>query len=237
MAEEDREEAYRIVQYLMGDDDTSREDIIDRFSQHSHHYDKVLEEANFRSPSLTALKTAELFPSDRKNIYILDVAAGTGLCADKLYSNGFLKMDALEPSHKMLDEARKKGRYGRYFTDVLGVNALNIQTDIYDVVTMSALSTVVLKKMPLNAFEELIRIVKPGKYSTTTSVCHILGGYIINSTLYNLFPDDGDVRAVTFRENMKTLEFQGKWKQVELAVYPEAIFEEKGAISVHKVLK
>ncbi|XP_071112623.1 methyltransferase-like protein 27 [Haliotis cracherodii] len=224
MAEEDREEAYRTVQYLMGDDDTSREDIINRFSQHSHHYDKVLEEANFRSPSLTALKTAELFPSDRKKIYILDVAAGTGLCADKLYSNGFLKMDALEPSHKMLDAARKKGLYGRYFTDVLGENALNIQTDIYDVVTMSALNTVVLKKMPLNAFEELIRIVKPG-------------GYIINSTLYNLFPDDGDVRAVTFRENMKTLEFQGKWKQVELEVYPEAIFGEKGAISVHKVLK
>ncbi|XP_067676563.1 methyltransferase-like protein 27 [Haliotis asinina] len=222
--EKNKEEVSRIIQYLMGDDDMSTEEIIERFSLYSEQYEKVLEAASYKGPQLTAWKTAELFPSNRKDIYILDVAAGTGLCADKLYSCGFRKMDALEPSRKMLDVARMKGLYSRYFIATLGNNALDIASDTYDVVTVSGLSTVVLKRMPLTAFEEMARIVKPG-------------GFILISTLYNLYPDDGDVRAVIFRENMKTMEFQGKWKHVELMQYPSALFDECGGISVYQVLQ
>lgn len=36
-------------------------------------------------------------------------------------------MDALDPSSKMLEEARKKGLYGRYFIEVLGENTIDIE--------------------------------------------------------------------------------------------------------------
>ncbi|XP_071096668.1 methyltransferase-like protein 27 [Haliotis cracherodii] len=223
MTQEEREEAKAMTDYLIGDEETSREDIIGRFSQNSQQYEKAMKGINFKCPMQTAQTAAELFPGERKDVYVLDVAAGTGLCADELYHHGFRTMDALDPSSKMLEEAKKKGLYGRYFIEVLGENAIDIENDTYDAVTISGLSLMVLKKMPLKAMEELIRIVKPG-------------GYIINTAFYNLFPDDGDVKAVIFRENMKTLESQGKWKQVELRRFPEVILGNEVAVSIHKVL-
>ncbi|XP_071096667.1 methyltransferase-like protein 27 [Haliotis cracherodii] len=223
MTQKEREEAKAMVDYLIGDEETSREDIIGRFSQSSQQYEKIMEVMNFTCPMKTAQTTADLFLGKRKDVYILDVAAGTGLCADQLYHHGFRKMDALDPSRKMLDEARKKGLYGRYFIQVLGENTTDIENDTYDAVTISVMSTMVLKKLPLKAMKELIRIVKPG-------------GYIINTAFYNLFPDDGDVKAVVFRENMKTLESQGKWKQVELRRFPEVVPGNEVAVSIHKVL-
>ncbi|XP_046583424.1 uncharacterized protein LOC124290673 [Haliotis rubra] len=163
---QEREEAIAMFYYFIGDEETSRDEIIDRFSRNSQHYEKVIAATNNNYATKTAQTTAELFPSNRKDIYILDVAAGTGLCGQELYSLGFQKMDALDPSEQMLDEARKKGLYGRYYLDVLGETTLDIANDTYDAVTISGLSTMVLKKLPINAMEELIRIVKPGKYTS-----------------------------------------------------------------------
>ncbi|XP_067660151.1 methyltransferase-like protein 27 [Haliotis asinina] len=216
MAQKEREQALEMISYLIGDEETSRDEIIDRFSQNSQRYDKVMETVNFMGPLITAQTTAELFLSNRKNVYILDVAAGTGLCAEKLYSHGFRKMDALDPSSRMLDEARRKGLYGRYFTEALRENALNIANDTYDAVTISAMSSMVLIKLPIEAFEELIRIVKPG-------------GYIINTFMHSL------LSAVLLRENMKTLEDQGKWKQIELKHFQRP-GNGNDVVSVHKVL-
>ncbi|XP_067660152.1 methyltransferase-like protein 27 [Haliotis asinina] len=223
MAQKDSEEAVSTAYYLMGDEETSRDEIIDRFSQNSQRYDKIMEAVNHMSPTLTAQTTAELFPSNRKDVYILDVAAGTGLCAEKLYSHGFQKMDALEPSNRMLDEAMKKGLYGRYFIEALGESALNIANDTYDAVTISAMSSMVLIKLPKEAFEELIRIVKPG-------------GFVINTAFSNVLSDGGDANAVLLRENMKTLEDQGKWKHVELKHFPHVVLGNNMSVSVHKVL-
>ncbi|XP_046575591.1 uncharacterized protein LOC124283642 [Haliotis rubra] len=146
--------------------------------------------SGYTGPAEIAGTIAKLFPSNRNEVYILDVSAGTGLCADKVYSQGFLKIDALEPSNEMLDEARKKGIYSRYFVDGLGENTLDIAN----------------------------------------------GGYIINATLHSLFPADGDATAALFRENIKTLESEGKWNQVEFRRLSQAVLGEDGALSVHKVL-
>ncbi|XP_048240556.1 methyltransferase-like protein 27 [Haliotis rufescens] len=220
----DFKEAKNILHYLCGDDETSTDDIIDRFSQISPKYDKILEAVSYDSPMQTAQTTAELFPGNREHIYILDAAAGTGLCAEKLFSYGFRKMDALEPSSKMLEEAKTKGLYRRYFINGLGENTLGIDDETYDAVTICAMSTVVMKKLPMKAFEELIRIIKPG-------------GYIINTAFYCLFPEDGDDHARLYRANVKTLECHGRLKQVELRRFPQIGFDADGAVSVHKVLK
>ncbi|XP_046560413.1 methyltransferase-like protein 27 [Haliotis rubra] len=221
---EDLEEAKNTLHYLLGDDKTDTDDIVRRFSETSHMYDKVVDAVSYSSPMQTAKVTAELFPGNREHIYILDAAAGTGLCAERLFSHGFRKIDALEPSAKMLEQAKTKGLYCQYYLKGLGENTLDIANDTYDAVTICALSTVVLKKLPIKAFEELIRITKPG-------------GYIINTAYSRLFSDDGDAEAVVFRENTKTLVSQGKWKQVELTLFHQTFFDSDGAVSVHKVLK
>ncbi|XP_067660768.1 methyltransferase-like protein 27 [Haliotis asinina] len=166
MTQKEKEEAEAMFCYLIGDEETSRDEIINRFSRNSQHYERVMAAMNNNCARMTAQTTAELFPSNRNDVYILDVAAGTGLCAEQLYSHGFRKMDALEPSKQMLDEARKKDLYGRYIVDVLGENTLQIGNDTYDAVTISGMSTMVLKKLPVNAMEQLIRIVKRGKCMT-----------------------------------------------------------------------
>ncbi|XP_071097601.1 methyltransferase-like protein 27 isoform X2 [Haliotis cracherodii] len=223
ISQKEWEKAKTMFDYFVGDEKTSRDEIIDRFSQNSQQYEKIMEAVNYTSPMHTAQATAELFPSNREDVFILDVAAGTGLCGEKLYYHGFRKMDALEPSTRMLDEARKKGLYSRYFIEALGENALDIANETYDAVTISAMSSMVLIKLPLEAFGELIRIVKPD-------------GYIINTAFYDLFSDNGDDKAVSLRENMKTLEYQGKWKQMELKRFPEAAVGSDVGVSVHKVL-
>ncbi|XP_046542484.1 uncharacterized protein LOC124252856 [Haliotis rubra] len=222
-SQKEMEEAENAFRLLIGDDSTEPDVIIDRFSQNSHCYEKVLGKMNFTGHVQCAQSAADWFPKNRQDVYILDAAAGTGLCGDKLGSHGFRKIDALEPSEKMLEEAKKKGIYGRYFNVMLGENNVDIESDTYDAVTISGLSIMVMKKLPRKAFEELIRIVKPG-------------GYIINATYHKIFPKDGDAEAAIFRNNMKALESQGKWTLVELRHFTDYVCGEDGAVSVHKVL-
>ncbi|XP_048254694.1 uncharacterized protein LOC124127551 [Haliotis rufescens] len=219
----ERDEVEKVFLYLIGDDGTGSEDIIDRFSQNSHQYEKVLGGVNFTGPVQTAQSAAEFYPNNREDVYILDVAAGTGQCAEKLHSHGFRRIDALEPSSEMVELSKKKDLYGRYFNVILGENALDIESDTYDAVTISGLSVMVMKKMPKNAFEELIRIVKPG-------------GYIINTSFYKLFPEDGDAVAAIFRRNVKALESEGKWKRVQLRHFKGYLFGDDGGVAVHQVL-
>ncbi|XP_067652684.1 methyltransferase-like protein 27 [Haliotis asinina] len=219
----ERKEIESVYHCLIGDDLTSREAIIERFSQNSHQYEKVLGGVNYTGPVQTARSAAEWYPSNREDVYILDVAAGTGQCAEKLNSHGFRKIDALEPSAQMLELAKRKGVYGRCFNVMLGDNTLDIRTDTYDAVTISGLSLMVMKQMPRNAFEELIRIVKPG-------------GYIINTSFYKLFPEDGDAVAAVYRRNVKALECEGKWKQVQLRRFKGYLFGDDGGVAVFKVL-
>ncbi|XP_046542485.1 uncharacterized protein LOC124252857 [Haliotis rubra] len=222
-SQKEMQEAENAFHLLCGDDYTEADVIIDRFSQNSHRYEKVLGKMNFSGHTQCAQSAADWFPKNRHDVYILDVAAGTGLCGDELRSQGFRKIDALEPSVQMLEEAKKKGIYGRYFSVMLGENSVDIESDTYDAVTISGLTVVIMKKLPRKAFEELIRIVKPG-------------GYIINATYHKIFPEDGDAEGAIFRNNMKALESQGKWTLVELRRFKDYLCGDDGAVSVHKVL-
>ncbi|XP_067652426.1 uncharacterized protein [Haliotis asinina] len=221
--QKEMEEAANTFRLLIGDDSTEAGVIINRFSQNSHRYEEVLGRMNFTGHTQCAQSAADWFPRNRQDVYILDVAAGTGLCGDELRSHGFRRIDALEPSEQMLAEAKKKGIYGQHFNVVLGENNVDIESGTYDAVTISGLSIVVMKKLPRKAFEELIRIVKPG-------------GYIINASYHNIFPEDGDPEAAIFRSNIKALGSQGKWTLVELRRFKDYVCGDDGAVSVHKVL-
>ncbi|XP_046574641.1 methyltransferase-like protein 27 [Haliotis rubra] len=140
-----------------------------------------------------AESVAAQYPSNRGDIRILDVAAGTGLVSVELRKHGFVHIDGLEPSEGMLLEAKRNNLYEQYILDMLGENTLDIADDTYTVVTMSGLSREVMKKLPVRALEEMARVTQPG------------GRVMMNAYDYNF-------QSEIFRVNLASLECRGIWK-------------------------
>ncbi|XP_046341470.2 methyltransferase-like protein 27 [Haliotis rufescens] len=203
--------------------DKNEEDtcIYARYSETSEQYDMTVVVHNYNGPRETAAIAAECFTTNRDNVYILDVAAGTGLCAVELRKHGFLKMDAMDASPGMLDRAKEKGLYDRYTVGILGENTLDTLTDTYDAIVMCGFSIEIMQRLPIIAFEELIRIVKKG-------------GYIINTGWATMFSDD-DAKSEDLRRKFKILEEQGKWKLVQLKRFHNYFKGYDGTVSVHMI--
>ncbi|XP_046542488.1 methyltransferase-like protein 27 [Haliotis rubra] len=218
--EDDKAKAQDIMNQIT-DRKVNSEVVFDRYSQISQDYEKVMGVVNYNGPKETAATVAKLFPSNRNNVCMLDVAAGTGLCASELNKYNFMELDALDASEGMLSEAKKKGLYGRYIIDVLGDNDLDIKNDTYDAVIICGLSTDIMRQLPIKAFETLIRIVKRG-------------GYVVNTGFYTSFTN-GQPDTEDFRRRLRTLESQGKWKQMEVRRFHQYLQGRDGAVSVHKI--
>ncbi|CAH1247896.1 WBSCR27 [Branchiostoma lanceolatum] len=99
--------------------------------------------------------------STRKEIRILDVAAGTGLVAERLVKKGFTNIDAVDGSQGMLDLAQKKQIYRRLICDFVGPNPLDIENDTYDAIACCA--GFAAGHMKDDCLPELIRVVKRGE--------------------------------------------------------------------------
>ncbi|XP_067667893.1 methyltransferase-like protein 27 isoform X2 [Haliotis asinina] len=192
--------------------------IIKRFNEVSSKYNEALGSVDYMGPRTLANILAELHPSGRGNVRVLDVAAGTGLVAVELRKKGFVNNDGLEPSEQMLAEAKRNNLYGRYICDLVGENTFDIENDTYSAVTMSALSVEIFKKLPVKALEELARVVKPGG--------HILMGH------YD-FAFDSEVLKANFR----SLEGRGLWKLIEKRSTPDFTKGKHGLVSIHRVMK
>uniref|UniRef100_A0A2C9LUY1 Methyltransferase domain-containing protein n=1 Tax=Biomphalaria glabrata TaxID=6526 RepID=A0A2C9LUY1_BIOGL len=97
----------------------SKEELARRYTQWAEQqkYEHDLREEVYKGPAIVADVMINLFPEEksRKDIYILDVAAGTGFVAEKLIQEGFEKFDALEPSEGLLNLAIAKGIYLKTF--------------------------------------------------------------------------------------------------------------------------
>ncbi|OWF45405.1 Williams-Beuren syndrome chromosomal region 27 protein [Mizuhopecten yessoensis] len=74
-------------------------------------FDQDMLSDGYSGPSMAADAVAGLYPGDRENVHILDIAAGTGFVGEQLAKHGFVKVDALDPSQGMLDKAKAKGVY------------------------------------------------------------------------------------------------------------------------------
>ncbi|XP_046373206.2 methyltransferase-like protein 27 [Haliotis rufescens] len=192
--------------------------IINRFDKVSGEYNEALRSVDFMGPRSLAGILAELHPSDRENVRVLDLAAGTGLVAIELKKKGFVSTDGLEPSEGMLAEAKRNNLYGRYICDMVGENTFDIETDTYSAITMSALSLEIFKKLPVKALEEMARVVKPG-------------GHIL-MTQYD-FAFDSEV----LKASLSNLEDRGVWKLIEMRPVPDFTKGKDGLVSVHQVLK
>lgn len=98
---------------------------------------------------------------DRKDACILDAGCGTGLVGEELVKMGYSTMDALDYSKEMLDEAERKKIYRNHIQADLS-HPLEMQDNSYDAVVCTG--TFTYGHVKANAFDELIRITKPGGF-------------------------------------------------------------------------
>ncbi|KAK7095307.1 methyltransferase-like protein 27 [Littorina saxatilis] len=162
---------------------------------------------------------SELFPSNRGDVSVLDLGAGTGNVGLLMKDKGFTKLDAFEPSTGMLEIARKKNIYGQMYNAFLNDEPLDIPNDTYDAIIMQAV--IGPGTVPCVAFEELVRIVKPGGYIV---MCN-------RSSYLEEIPD--------YKENwtpfVARLEREGRWSVVRQERYPNQFMEHEGLHMVFKI--
>lgn len=96
---------------------------------------------------------------ESKDAYILDAGCGTGLVGEELVKLGYSTMDALDYSQEMLDEAERKKIYKRHMQVDLS-KPLDIDDNFYDAIVCTG--TFTYGHVKAHAFDELVRITKPG---------------------------------------------------------------------------
>ena len=121
--------------------------------------------------------------------HILDAGCGTGLVGEVLDRMGFNRMDAMDYSPDMLAEAEKKEVYDRTFQADMN-KRLDVSTDTYDAVICVGAFT--YAHVGPHAFDELVRITKPGGY-----ICFTVR--------------DGAYQEYGYRKKMLDLEADSTW--------------------------
>jgi len=90
---------------------------------------------------------------------ILDIGCGTGLLGRELNSYGLKNLQGLDISPKSLDLLKDQGIYNGLQLEELG-ETLSFADNTFDALVSTGVFT--RNQVPLESFEELIRILKPG---------------------------------------------------------------------------
>ncbi|KAF5012104.1 hypothetical protein FDECE_1821 [Fusarium decemcellulare] len=100
-----------------------------------------------------------------ENVKILDAGCGTGLVGQHLAKRGAKQLDGIDLSPGMLEVARRTGVYQSLnIADLSG--RLEIPTESYDAVV--CVGTMTQGHVGPEAFDELVRVVKPGGFIIST---------------------------------------------------------------------
>jgi len=147
--------------------DTTNEDVRIRFfDEWSEEYeDSMVIVGNYSGH----IKCCEAFLSLNLNrcVQVLDLACGTGLLGDMIASHGYVNIDGLDSSLKMLDQARIKTCFKEHIlASIDPEKLLPLADDIYDVVVCS--NGFAPGQIYPEAIEEILRIIKPGGYLLIT---------------------------------------------------------------------
>lgn len=126
--------------------------------------------------------------------FILDAGCGTGLVGEELVKRGYTKMDALDYSKEMLDEAARKNIYQHHIQADLS-KPLDIDNNLYDAIVCTG--TFTYGHVKAHAFDELIRITKPGG--------------IISFTIR-----EGAYEDYGYRQRMIALEQENSWELLSM---------------------
>jgi SAM-dependent methyltransferase len=144
----------------------------------------------YRSPAEVVETARRLLDRDAR---LLDAGSGTGLLGVALSGAGFTRLDGLDLSPGMLEEAARKGVYGELREGRLG-ERLEYESGAYDAVVSAGVLTV--GHAPAASLDELVRITRSG-------------GHVIFTLRSDQVPPG-------FEDKIAELERGSRWELVEL---------------------
>lgn len=134
-----------------------REFVENLYNKWSTTYDKEITENYYATPDRVALILKKLIVN--KKIKILDYGCGTGLSGAAISKAGFDNVNGVDPSKKMLEQAKKK----RVYRSIIKLD-LDTPTPIklgdYSVIT--AVGVMGPGAAPINLFDEIMSLLDPG---------------------------------------------------------------------------
>jgi dTDP-4-amino-4,6-dideoxygalactose transaminase/SAM-dependent methyltransferase len=133
------------------------DEVVAKYDRWTSDYDREHQENGWKILlNHTVYTIADQLPG---NAEILDVGCGTGLLGRELYAYGFESLHGIDISQKSLEVARQLDVYKAVHRGELG-QPLDFLDSSFDALISCGVFT--RKQVPVNAFEELIRILKPG---------------------------------------------------------------------------
>ncbi|XP_037076426.1 methyltransferase-like protein 27 [Pollicipes pollicipes] len=193
---QDRQLVHRLIHC------NSADEVLDQYESTADEYESYFLSNAYDAHRLAAAAVLRLFPKhgpvSRGDLSVMDVACGTGLVAQVLHDAGVVHLDALDASSKMIEISRARGVYRRLIQDTIGSHRIDVQDNTYDAVTVAG--GFVQGHLPVTAFDEMIRICKPG-------------GYIVNSMRFEYLVTVKEYHEL--EPHMDRLERAGLWRQVD----------------------
>ncbi len=144
---------------------------------------------------VTACKMLDTYLESPKS-RVLDAGCGTGLVGEILARHGYGQLDAIDISQDMLEVAKEKDVYGKLIQADMNEPLKKFKDDTYD--ASICVGTFTYAHVGPDAFDELIRITKPGGY-----VCFTIR--------------DGAYQEYGYRQRMHELEATNQWELLEMA--------------------
>jgi predicted TPR repeat methyltransferase len=190
------------------------EDLAEAYRNWAALYDRdTVQVMGYVGPQ-TAASMLDVF-LDSRRARVLDAGCGTGLVGKALNGLGYESIDAMDYSDDMLDEAQKKEVYNRLFQGDLN-GKLSVADNTYDATI--CVGTFTYAHVGPHAFEELVRVTRPGGY-----ICFTIR--------------DGAYQEYNYREKMLEMEACARWELQELREEDYLTNEEVTAkFCVYKVL-
>jgi predicted TPR repeat methyltransferase len=171
----------------------NNQELTEGYDAWAERYDQDVLRFGYKIPAIVTGLTGRYLRSAEGTI--LDAGAGTGILGETLKLLGYENLVGIDLSQGMLGKALRKGVYRTLHQMVLGEH-LDFPNDTFDGTISVGVFTA--GHAPLESFEELIRVTKPG-------------GYIIFSIRIDVYLNEG------FKDKQNALERQKRWQLAEVS--------------------
>ncbi len=136
----------------------SKEELAEAYGEWAEQYDTdLIGEMGYVAPTIASELLLEYVGN--KQARILDAGCGTGLVGENLNQKGYVNIEGLDYSEQMLKKARSKEVYVKLHQGDL-TSQIDLFDNSYDAII--SVGTFTCGHVGPEAFDELIRITKPG---------------------------------------------------------------------------
>jgi len=137
----------------------NHEELMDAYKSWAGDYDSDLLGSFGYVAHIASARALDCALGSKTDAVIIDAGSGTGLVGEELKKLGYTTMDALDYSREMLDESEKKGIYRTHIQADMS-KPLELADNSYDAVVCTG--TFTYGHVDADAFDELVRVTKPG---------------------------------------------------------------------------